>query len=298
MGEKICLITGANAGIGKAAAIQLAQAGHHVLMGCRNKDRGIAALDEVQAVSGSQRVELVLLDMASQQSIQTAVANLTTDRLDVLIHNAAEFDLSRKEPAYSPENIETVWATNHLGPVLLTALAIDRLKASRQGRVITIASKGLILYPFLRINFNDPEFGKGAFTVEKAYYHSKLAQVMFTYWLAENLKDTKITANCIRVTNVRIDIRRYPHLSQTMKWMYGIKSRFSITPEAMAKTYTYLATDETLSPVSGQYFDENNRIVSSSAYSRNPQNIQALMERTMGYLPAHLRNGGLFKGSI
>ncbi len=281
--KKICLITGANAGIGKAAAVQICEAGYRVIIGCRNKERAEAALKEIKEKSKSNDVELLIIDMASQRSIRTAVASLTCSQLDVLIHNAADFDISRKTPEFSEENIETVWATNHVGPVLLTNLLMDKLKQSKQARVLTVASKGLVMHPFLKVSLEDPEFKNRPYSVEKAYYQSKLAQVMYTYWLAGELKDTKITANCIRVTNVKIDIDRYPNLSDKMKSMYAMKSKFAISPEDMARTYTHLATSQDLSSVTGKYFDEKNKEVSSSAYSRDAKNISAVMNMTMKY---------------
>ncbi len=286
MAKKVCLITGANSGIGKAAAIQIAEKGFIVLIGCRNKERGTAALSEIREKSNNNDVELLLIDMSSQKSIKNAVKVLDSkyNKLDVLIHNAADFDISRKDPVYSEENIETVWATNHIGPVLLTNLLINKSKQSEQGRIITVASQGLILHPFLKINMEDLEFRNSGFSVAKAYYHSKLAQVMYTYWLAEELRNTKITVNSIRVTNVKIDTRRYPNLSKISKFMYSIKSKFSISPEEMARTYTYLATSEELNSITGKYFDEKNNIVSSSAYSRDAKNINALMNLTLKYI--------------
>jgi len=282
--KKICLITGANAGIGKAAAIQIAQKGYRVIAGCRNKERGETALAEIKQQSKSDDVELMIIDMASQKSIRAAVDALTYSRLDVLIHNAADFDISRKNPVYSSDKIETVWATNHLGPVLLTDILIDRLKKSEQGRVITIASKGLVVHPFLKVSIDDPEFKNRRFSVQKAYYQSKIAQVMYTYWLAEKLKDTGITVNCIRVTNVKLDLSRYPNLSEAQKKVYSVKSKSSITPEEMARTYTYLATSPEMNTVTGKYFDEKNKTVSSSAYSRDDKKIAAVMDMTKKYL--------------
>lgn len=286
MSDKICLITGGNAGIGKAAAIQLAQQGVKVIIGCRNEKRARAALKEIKEKSGNGEVDLLLIDMSSQASIQSAVTEFKSryDRLDILIHNAADFDISRKTPQYSADNIETVWATNHIGPVLLSELLLEKLKESEQGRVITIASQGLMMHPFLKVDLKDPEFRDRKYSVAKAYYQSKLAQVMYTYWLAEKLKDTGITVNCTRVTNVKIDIKRYPDISETMKKMYSVKSKFSISPEKMAETYTYLALSPEVKQVTGRYFNEKKETVSSSGYSRDSENIDAVMTLTMDYL--------------
>ena len=286
MDNKVCLITGGNSGIGKAAAIQLAQSGMKVMIACRSEERGRAALQDIRSSSDHDQVELLVLDMSSQASIRQAVEffKSTHSKLDVLIHNAADFDITRKTPEYSEDGIETVWATNHIGPVLLTSLLTNELEQSEQGRVITIASQGLMLHPYLKVNVKDPEFKTGGYRVAKAYYQSKLAQVMYTYWLAEHLKDTSVTVNGVRVTNVKVDISRYPDLSKFMKVLYSMKSRFSISPEEMAETYTYLALSPEVKEVTGEYFNEKNKIVSSSSYSKNKRNIEEVMELTMKYL--------------
>jgi NAD(P)-dependent dehydrogenase (short-subunit alcohol dehydrogenase family) len=284
--KKICIITGANSGIGKAAAIQIAKKGYHVILACRNQSRGEAALNHIIKQSKSNSVELMILDMSLQSSIQKfAQAFLKKyDRLDVLIHNAASFDISVKNPIITQDGIESIWATNHLGPVLMTQLLLDALLNSMQGRIITIASKGLVTFPFIQVNLDDPEFKKRKFSVIKAYYQSKLAQVMYTYWLSDKLKGTNVTVNCIRVTNVKLDISRYPNISEISKLMYLIKSRFSLSTGDMAKVYTYLAVSDSVSKVSGKYFDEKSQIVSSNKYSRDINNINKVMNLTMKYL--------------
>ncbi len=287
MGNKICVITGANSGIGKAAAIQIAQKGYRVIMACRNRERGEVALQDVRQQSGSDAVALMIVDISLQASIKTfAEAFLATyDRLDVLIQNAAAFDITQKKIAFTEEGVEKIWATNHLGPVLLNNLLLPALKQSEQGRIITISSKGLMMYPFLKVRLQDPEFRERKFSVQKAYYQSKLAQVMYMYGLAEALGDTAVTINAIRVTNVRIDVdARYPHLPKWMRKIYSFKSKFAITPEQMAETYSYLATSDDVSQTTATYYDDPTHIVKSSKYSRKPENITAVMAMTMGYL--------------
>ena len=283
--KKTCLITGGNSGIGKQAAIQLAQNGFHIVIGVRDLKRGKTALSGIIEKSHQGKVELLEIDMSSKKSITNASNDLKklVDKLDALIHNAADFDIARKQPTTSVDGIETIWATNHLGPVLLTNSVMDLIKKSKQGRIITIASQGLAMYPKLTVDLKDPEFINRKFSVPKAYYQSKLAQVMYTYWLSEQLKDTGITVNCIRVTNVKVDTTRYPDISGFMKFLYSIKSRFSISPEEMAKTYTYLASSADLVKITGKYFNEKNKTVHSSPYSMNKENIEAVMELTLKY---------------
>ncbi len=284
--KKTCFITGGNSGIGKQAAIQLAQMGFHVIIGVRNIKRGEVALAEIKEKSKQQDIEILQIDMSSRKSIIDASSELKNriDKLDVLIHNAADFDITRKQAEESVDGVETIWATNQVGPVLLTDSVMDLIKRSDQGRIITVASQGLMMHPKLTVDLKDPEFKKRKFSVPKAYYQSKLAQVMYTYWLSEQLKETNITVNCIRVTNVTIDINRYPNISGCMKFLYSIKSRFSISPEEMAKTYTYLASSPDLHTTTGRYFNEKNKPVASSVYSMKKEHIDAVMELTMKYV--------------
>ncbi len=286
MNKKICLITGANAGIGKAAAIQIAQQGHHVVMACRNPQKGEAALREVRTKAKSDAVELMIVDMSLQSSIHALADEYLAkyDRLDALIHNAAIFDITQKTAVSTPESIESIWATNHVGPVLLTELLWDALKQSKGGRVITIASKGLMAKPFLKVDLDDPEFRKRPFSVEKAYYQSKRAQVMYTYWLVEKAKDTAVTVNSIRVPAVRVDISKYEHLPTFLKKAYAFKSKFALSPEEMAEVYTYLAAADEMSQVTGVYFDEKTRPVKPVKYAQQTENIVAVMDLTMRYL--------------
>lgn len=285
MNKKVCIITGANSGIGKAAAIQMAREGYHVVMACRSQSRGDEALGEVKKLSGSSDVEVMLLDLSLIKSTKSFAyeINAKFDAIDVLIHNAAIFDISQKEARFTEEGYETVWMTNHVNPVRLTYLLMDRLKASEQGRILTVSSKGLLANPFLKVDLEDPEFRKRKFSMPKAYYQSKRAQVMFTYYMAEELKDTKVTVNSIRVTAVKIDISRHPDVSGFTKWVYKQKSKQSITPEEMAETYAYLATSPEVSEVSGKYFDEKNQMVESSKYSKDKGNIEAVMDLTRKY---------------
>ena len=275
--EKTILITGANSGIGKAAAIQLAGLGANVVMACRSMERGSRALDEVKSASSNPNVSLMQLDLSSQDSIRkfTDEFKKSHQRLDVLIHNAANFDLSMKKPVLTADGIETIFATNHVGPVLLTHLLMDLLKSSAPSRILTVASKGLTMHPFLDIEFDNLN-GERKFSPEHAYYLSKLAQVMYTYSKAEELQGSGVTINCVRVTNVALPDERIAHLPEWQQKVYKMKRKMSITPERQAATYTFLASDPSLENISGKYWDENNQQVDSSKASYNRETWKKL----------------------
>jgi len=265
---KTIIITGANSGIGKAAAIQLARLGADVVMACRSLERGQSALDDVRQASGSQRVELMRLDLASQRSIREFAESFKRKhkRLDVLIHNAANFDKTITKPALTEDGVETIFATNHIGPFLLTGLLLERLKKSAPSRIITVSSKGLLVYPNLGMEFDNLN-GERKFSSQHAYFLSKQAQVMFTYALAEKLKGTGVTVNCVRVTSVAVAADRLGNLPVWMQKLYDVKRKMSITPEQQAETYTFLAADPAGQEVTGGYWDEKNQQVRSNKLS-------------------------------
>jgi len=272
--NKTIIITGANSGIGKAVSMQLAGMGANIVMMCRNKERGEQALQDVRAVAKGGQVELILVDMSSQASVRKAVNEFLSShaRLDVLIHNAANFDHRQKKPVITEDGVENVFATNHVNIFFMTHLLLNTLKQSAPSRVITVASKGLVTYPFLDIEFDNLK-GEKKFSMQHAYYHSKQAQVMFTFDLAERLKGMGVTVNCVRVGNVAIPDTRLDHLPKWMLKMYEMKRKFALTPEKMAETYIWLAADPAMKDVTGGYWDAPDMPVRANrnAYNRETQ---------------------------
>lgn len=149
MEPKTIIITGANSGIGKAAATALSEQGHRVILACRNREKAERTQKEIgcHTVVGE-------LDLSSRKSIHsfTDWVHAEFGSIDVLINNAADFDLSRKNRELTADGFERIWFTNHLAPVLLTDRLMDRIVASPQGRIINMASKGLLIHPFLTVD--------------------------------------------------------------------------------------------------------------------------------------------------
>lgn len=279
--NKTIIITGANSGIGKAASIQLAKLGAQVVMLCRNKERGEQALQDVRLASKNGHVELILVDMASQTSVRNAVNEFLSKhrRLDVLIHNAANFDHRQTKPVITADGLENVFATNHVNIFLMTQLLLETLKKSAPSRIITVASKGLITYPFLDIEFDNLK-GEKKFNMQHAYYHAKQAQVMFTFDLAERLKGMGVTVNCVRVGNVAIPDTRLDHLPKFLLKMYEMKRKFALTPEKMAETYVWLAGDPSMQDVTGGYWDAPHTPVKANKNAYNRDTQQRLWDAT------------------
>lgn len=238
---KKCIITGGNSGIGYQAAKQLADKGWQVTIFCRSKERAESACETIISETGNSHVSYLLADLSDLTSTKTAIETYiqTQGALDVLINNAADFDLSIKQPVLTKDGLEKQFATNVVAPFLLSQSFSPLLKESESGRILNISSQGLQAYPFIKLNFDNLK-GEQSYTPSKTYYQNKLALLMLTLAMRARYKD--VTIQAIRVPSVKVDMKRYSHLSSFMKNLYKLKSRFSISPEEMAQTYVALAT--------------------------------------------------------
>lgn len=258
---KKVIITGGNSGIGYQAAKQLAEKGWSVTLFCRRAEAAEQACEEIHQHTGNRHVDYILVDLSDMKSVRKAVEQYIQkeETLDVLINNAADFDLSVKKPILTKDGLEKQFATNVVAPFLLSTLLKGLLEQSESGRIINISSQGLILYPFMKLDFENLS-GQNRYSPAKTYYQNKLALLMLSLYMRKHWKGIKVQA--IRVTNVRVDMRRYDHLSAFMKNLYKIKSRFSISPEEMAKVYTALSTEDRYE---GFLYDEKCREVKANA---------------------------------
>ena len=258
---KKVIITGGNSGIGYQAAKQLAEKGWSVTLFCRREEAAEQACEEIRQQTGNPHVDYILVDLSDMKSVREAVEQYIQkeDFLDVLINNAADFDLSVKKPILTREGLEKQFATNVVAPFLLSILLKGLLEKSESGRIINISSQGLMLYPFMKLDFENLA-GQKHYSPAKTYYQNKLALLMLSLYMRKHWKGIKVQA--IRVTNVKVDMRRYDHLSAFMKNLYKIKSKFSISPEEMAKVYTALSTEDRYE---GFLYDEKSKEVKANA---------------------------------
>jgi NAD(P)-dependent dehydrogenase (short-subunit alcohol dehydrogenase family) len=152
---KTCLITGANSGIGRQAAEQIANKGWRVILVCRNEAACKKSCDEIIKVTGNSNVYSLRADLSNIADIRQTVKSFhgQFNELDVLINNAADFDLSQKHPLYTVEGYEKQFTTNVLAPFLLTKELLPTLLKSEDGRIINISSQGLMLYPAIKTRF-------------------------------------------------------------------------------------------------------------------------------------------------
>ncbi|MGK4003917.1 SDR family oxidoreductase [Sorangium sp. So ce1036] len=246
---KTVLITGANQGIGKAAAVELARKGAKLVLLCRNPEKARAAMADIQAASGNRDISLILADLSSLEETRRAAAELLDrhDRLDVLLNNAGVITTSRR---LSADGHELTFATNHLGAFLLTKLLLDRLKASPSGRIVNVSSeahrRGQIHFDDLQLTSNWSSF--------RAYCQSKLANILFTSELARRLDGTSVTANSLHPGVVASGFGRGE--GGAFALLVKLAGFFMISPEKGAITSVYLCSSPEVAGVSGKYFDK------------------------------------------
>lgn len=266
MKGKVCLVTGANAGIGQATALGLAQLGATVIMVCRSRERGEAAQAEIQAQSGNDKVDLLLADLSSQAEIRRLAVEIEARYTDlhVLINNAAIIPQQRRETA---EHLEIQFAVNHLAYFLLTNLLLDKLKASAPARIVVVASQ---VHASGVIDFDDLQ-ARRSYRPSQVYANAKLANVLFTYELARRLKGSGVTVNCLHPGVVATNL-----LNDYMGVPQGRRDR-GIETSKGAQTSLYLAISPEVAGVSGRYF-VNREAASSSAVSYDKELAQRLWQ--------------------
>lgn len=278
---RTCIITGANSGIGKCAALQIAEKGLRVILACRNIIQAEDVCAQIRNKTGNEQVYARPVDLSMIADTRRFAREYTEEfgALDILINNAADFDLSRKKPSITVEGNEAQFATNLLAPFVLTQDLLPLLEQREDSRIINIGTQGLAVYPNLSFDFENIR-GEKAYSPAKTYYQTKLGLLMVSLALRERLTDSTVSVYAVRVTNVKIDLTRYANISSILKAMYRVKSRFSITPDKMACTYTALATE---GKRTGFYFDEKLREVrcNKNAYDKAAQERLWLLCRNL-----------------
>ena len=249
MRGKRVLVTGGTSGIGRATAVAMATMGADVVVTGRNPERGERAVEEIWAESFGGSVELMLADLAVQAEVRRLAEEFMErhDRLDVLVNNAGLVQSTRTE---TRDGIETTLAVNHLAPFLLTNLLLDLLKSSAPSRVVTVSSEA---QRWGRMDFDDLQ-SKSKYRGFPVYGMTKLANIMFTYELAERLEGTGVTATCMHpgAVNTRFGTNK----GGPMTLLFRAFKPFMRTPDQGADTVNYLASSWEVEGVSGKYYSD------------------------------------------
>jgi NAD(P)-dependent dehydrogenase (short-subunit alcohol dehydrogenase family) len=251
MQGKVCLVTGSSSGIGKVTARELAKMGATVVMVCRNRAKGEAVQVEIKAASGNDQVDLIVADLSELFQVRRVVDEFKQkySQLHVLINNAGGINSEHK---VTTDGLEFTFATNYLAPFLLTEHLLDVLKTSAPARIINVSSSAHTLD---KIDFADLQ-GAQKYSAAKAYSQSKLAQIYFTYELADRLKGTGVTVNALHPGAVASNFN-----NGTKGFMHAIGALFyiiiGIDAEKGAQTTLYVATSPEVEGVSGKYFSQS-----------------------------------------
>ena len=278
MTGRVCLVTGANRGIGLCTARGLAELGARVMLVCRDRTLGESALKEIRDRTGNDSVELVVGDLGSTRSVRSLTDEIKKrlDTLHVLVNNAG---VVMSERLLTEDGHETTFAVNHLGPCLLTHCLRDLLIKSAPARVVTVSSQA---HRRGRIDLDDLDAEKN-FNGLMAYCNSKLANVLFTYELARMLDGTGVTANCLHPGSVRtrMVMESFLGVNGFTRALRPLISPFLTTPEKGALTSIYLASSPEVKGVSGRYFMRRKEARSSST-SRDLETARGLWKASAG----------------
>ena len=255
--EKIMIVTGSTGGIGLTTACELAATGARVVLVGRSEARLADAVALITQQTPDAQLDTIQADLSSQAEV-CAVADTIKQRYDhivVLINNAGAYYTTHQ---LCVDGIEMTWALNHMAPFLLTTQLLDLLRASAPARIITVASAA---HQGATIDFDDLE-GKKRFSGWKAYGQSKLANIMFTYELANRLLESDVTANCLHPGFVATGFAQN-NAGWFAKFFAVMQRYMAITPEQGAETSIFLARSDSVVTTTGRYFDKCKPVPSS-----------------------------------
>lgn len=270
------IVTGANSGIGKVTALELARRGAHVIMACRSVERAQPVADEIAKQTGNHQVEVVQLDLGSLESVRRTAAELLARNLPIhgLINNAGITAGLRGQKALSPDGFEPTFATNHLGHYLLTRLLLDRIKSTPGARIVNVSSHSHYMARKLRWEKLQQPPGRIGL---KEYEVSKLCNVLFTKELARRLAGSGVTTYALHPGQVETNIWR--RLPGPARWLF-VKMMGMITPEQGAVSSLHCATAPEAANETGLYYDEFGKPKHPSRIAQDPELARTLWTKS------------------
>jgi NAD(P)-dependent dehydrogenase (short-subunit alcohol dehydrogenase family) len=243
---KTFIITGANTGIGKVTALELARKGAHLILACRNSAKTDAVIRDIKAATGNDKLEYINLDLGDLSSVRECAKTILGRDLKIhgLINNAG----LAGQRGTTKDGFEIQFGTNHLGHYLFTRLLLDRIKSSGNARIVNVASKSH--YQAKGIDWTTLQKPTRTVTAMKEYSVSKLSNVLFTKELARRLEGTDVTTYAVHPGVVATDVwRRVPG---PFRWVI---KKFMLTPEQGAEASIRCASDPELAKETGRYYD-------------------------------------------
>jgi retinol dehydrogenase-14 len=254
MDGRVCVVTGATAGIGQAAATELARRGATVVLLARDAEKARITRDAILRAAGHERVETVIGDLSIQAQVRAGAAEVRNRHgiVHVLINNAAAYSRARRETA---DGIELQLAVNHLAPFLLTRLLLEPLRAAAPGRVVSLSSGG---HRGAALRWDDLEM-RGRYSGLRQYANTKLYNLWMVRELARRVPLPALAANAMHpgVVGTALLFGGFAPLRLLRPWLR--------TPEEGARTAVHLACAPEGARVSGGYFKDEHPVPSSPA---------------------------------
>jgi NAD(P)-dependent dehydrogenase (short-subunit alcohol dehydrogenase family) len=278
MQEKTVVITGGNSGIGFETAAALAEMGARVVVTARNADKGRAAVGRIteraEAAGKGGRAQLVVFDLADFASVRRGAEEIQgqAPQIDVLVNNAG---VVLSERAYTADGLEATFATNHLGPFLLTNLLLEQIRETHSARIVNVSSAA---HSAARkgIPFDDLQ-SERQYRAMRVYGQSKLANILFTLELARRLRGTGVTANSLHPGTVRTGYGADGDAKGFLAFGLKISGPFFLSPAQGARTSIYLASSPEVHGVSGEYFVKC-KPVQPKPWARDPEAAERLWQ--------------------
>ncbi len=267
------LITGANTGIGRATATDLASRGGRVIVACRSEAKATPVIEEIRSQTGNEGVEFIALDLADLSSVKTCAAELVKrgDPIDVLINNAGLAGAK----GLTADGFEIAFGTNHLGHFALTTGVLELLKAGDPARVVTVASEAH--YRSEGIDYDTVRTPAKSMAAFGEYARSKFANVLFSQELARRTEGIGITTYALHPGVIASEIWRKVPWPLRKLMMLRMKS-----PEEGARTSLWCATAPELASESGRYYDSCEELAASA--KATPERGAELWERSEAWV--------------
>lgn len=273
MHDRVCVVTGATRGIGRATAMALARLGAHVVLVGRDERRLDEVRVETRSTTGNAQVFWVRADLASLVSVRHAAAEIAHrwPAIHVLVNNAGVNSARR---ATSVDGHELTFAVNHLGPFLLTTQLIPALTRGAPSRIVNVTS---VFGHFGRLRLDDPMFERHRYSATSAYTQSKVATAMFTLELADRLESTDITVNCVSPGLVATDLLR-EHGWFASPRLHPLWTKLLLSTEQAASRVVRVATSDALAGITGQCFGGSTRPLAMPWDARDAAKRRALWD--------------------
>lgn len=265
------VITGANTGIGRITAQELARRGARVILACRNQAKTDAVIEQIRRDTGSDKLEFVELDLGDLASVRRCAEGLLARNIPIngLINNAG----LAGQRGQTKDGFELAFGTNHLGHYLFTRLLLDRIKTSGPARIVNVASASH--YRAKAIDWDKVKGPTRSLTALREYEVSKLSNVLFTKELARRLEGTKVTTYAVHPGVVASDI--WKRVPPPIRW---VVKKFMLTTEEGAESSIRCATDPTLATETGKYYTTHGKEKRPSRLADDRDLAQALWAKS------------------